>query len=622
MVQPIKDSFLDLEHHRQLLEENTEKLRKSLLHWQLWAAEYEGLKEEIIAAGPEKFTAICNEYEGTLVTKKEIDDLLGVKTKTTRTRPQVVNLLDRRIDYVEQNVQTVTKQLEAAENKLMAATVISEPDVRNDEGLPLMDIVEELDDEGNVISSHVSTPGSVKPQLLEVLEKAGVKNLPGTSAISNSPEPGDQISSETPKPVTSTTNPSSHDPASKKLLSPSPTPEPKDALRTSKQTHKDPPPNSSNSTKKAVKFAEDTKPGPAVEKSHTAKRVEQIMELAKRSSAPPSEAPVIPTDESPEDSALRREMLQYGMSEVGAVVAELQLEEGSDWSEEEYEDDEDMSNMSSIDDEDEHGRSTGKVMNDELRKHMMELEQRLGVKMMQNIGKNASDGYDIVQEGIGQIKVIGSEEAPVAVKSENVGDSEPQKSSRTSSAKKGVRFAEELDISPSPKPTIDPPTNQSTIQRQTVAPVSDIVERTAPAKSSPAPQYKKKSSRFKSARHGSDEASTEILNTPNTFSTSVKFSPAVDTTRIVPTGPEGAILAPAVVERDVPLDTSPHEPDEMDPKLVHQEVATEYHKMRNRMIQRQGGFLKEEESEFVPFTEEEGGPKKMSRFKAARLARS
>jgi unconventional prefoldin RPB5 interactor 1 len=40
------------------------------------------------------------------------------------------------------------------------------------------------------------------------------------------------------------------------------------------------------------------------------------------------------------------------------------------------------------------------------------------------------------------------------------------------------------------------------------------------------------------------------------------------------------------------------------------------------MIQRQGGFLKEEESEVVPLTEEEGGPKKISRFKAARLAKS
>ena len=65
------------------------------------------------------------------------------------------------------------------------------------------------------------------------------------------------------------------------------------------------------------------------------------------------------------------------------------------------------------------------------------------------------------------------------------------------------------------------------------------------------------------------------------------------------------------------------EPDEFDPALLSQEVATEYHKMRNRMIQRQGGFLKndEDESGIVPLDEEEGGPKKVSRFKAARLAR-
>ncbi len=472
-----------------------------------------------------------------------------------------------------------------------------------------------------MISSHVSTPGSVKPQLLEVLEKAGVKHLPETSTISDSSKPQDQNPKGAPVPVASTVNPSSHDQTPKKL--PIPTPKPKDALPTSKPTRKNAPPDTSNSTKKAVKFAEDTKPGPELEKSQTAKRVEQIMELAKQSSAPASEAPVIPPDESPEDAALRREMLQYGMSEVGAVVAELQLEEGSDWSEEDYEDDdEDLSNMSSIDDEDEHGRSTGKVMNDELRKHMMELQQRLGVKMMQNIGQNASDGYDIVQEGIGQIKITGSEEAPVTEIPENAAGSEPRKMSPAPSAKKGVRFAEELDIAPSPKSSIVLPADQPITQRQTIAPVSDIVERTAPVHPSPLPQHKKKASRFKSARHGSDEASTGTSNTPNSFSPRVNFSPTEDTTRTVPTGPEGATLAPAVVERDVPLDTSPLEPDEMDPKLVHQEVATEYHKMRNRMIQRQGGFLKEEESEFVPYTEEEGGPKKMSRFKAARLSRS
>ena len=42
-----KDSFVDLELQRRRLEDSIQQLRKSLQHWQLWEAEYEGLKEEI-----------------------------------------------------------------------------------------------------------------------------------------------------------------------------------------------------------------------------------------------------------------------------------------------------------------------------------------------------------------------------------------------------------------------------------------------------------------------------------------------------------------------------------------------------------------------------------------------
>ena len=110
MAHTVKDSFLDLERHRQLLEENIEKLRTSLRHWQIWEAEYEGLKEEILSITPtpthEQLLALSREYQGELVTKTEVEDILGLKA-TTRSVPQVVNILDRRIDYVEQNVRTV-----------------------------------------------------------------------------------------------------------------------------------------------------------------------------------------------------------------------------------------------------------------------------------------------------------------------------------------------------------------------------------------------------------------------------------------------------------------------------------------------------------------------------------
>ena len=592
MAQGVKDSFLDLERHRQLLEENIEKLRKSLLHWQIWEAEYEGLKEEILAAKTtpdrEELLAIGRDYEGELVTQKELEDILG--TKEARSAGQVVNVLDRRIDYVEQNVRTIQRQIETAEGKLAAASIISTPEVRNEEGLPLTEIMEELDEEGNVISSQLSTPGSMKPQLLEALKEAGVKDLPADTGSESVSAKEDQ---EAPRGTIA------------------------------EHSNKTPKP-----TKKGVKFAEDTKPGPEMEKSKTARRLEDIMKIAKQQEAPPSEPPVIPSNEPADDAALRREMLQYGMSEIGAVVAELDLEEGSEWSDDGYDD------TSSLDDEDAFGRSTGKLVDDELRQQMLELEERLGVRAMHNVGKDAAE-YDIVHEGIGRITINGNENVPPPVDSADK-DTDPKadNQSPTTSARKSVRFSDNLDISSAPTKSVS---SSSVKKQRTAAPVGDIVERKAPAETiAPAPQ--KKASRFKSARAApptvlngplasSSPSTTLPLHpakspTPKPFSTSIQFSPAEDTSRTVPTGPEGKVIAPTIIERETTTNMSPAEPDEFDPHLLHQEVATEYHKMRNKMIQKQGGFMKEDESEIVPFTEEEGGPKKVSRFKAARLAKS
>ena len=607
MAQNVRDSFLDLERHRQLLEENIEALRKSLRHWQLWEAEYEGLKEEILAAYPtpnrKQLVILAHEYDGELVKTKELDEILGTET---RDAAQVVNILDRRIDYVDQNVRTMQKQIEIAENKLAAATIISTPEVRNEEGLPLTEIVEELDEEGNIISSHTMTPGSAKPQLLEVLKKAGV-DMP------HSPES---------EPAAHSGSKSTVDNTDKRSARNGP-----ESRGGSQQTAK--------STKKGVKFSEDTKAGPEIAMSQTAKRLGEIMREAKRSETKSTDPPIIPTDEPTDDAALRRDMLQYGLEEVGAVVAELNLEEGSDWSDEDYDDDE-----TSTDDEDEFGRSKGRMVDDDLRQRMIELEERLGVRMMENIGKKASD-LDVVEEGIGRVTINGQSDIPAK--------EEPQKTlgegenainklpSTTTSAKKSVRFSEDIDVSPPPPPptTAHPRVSELPLS----APISDVVERTAPSEVT-GPEPRKKTSRFKSEKATVPAATNGPLALPSTtpsgprlslqpakssqpkpFSQPIAFNPAHEQPRTAPSGPQGQTLASTVVERDVPLD-SVQEPDDLEPNLLHQEVAAEYHKVRNRMIQRQGGFMKEEEGEIVPFTEEEGGPKKMSRFKAARLARS
>ncbi|KAM3083925.1 hypothetical protein ACMFMG_001969 [Clarireedia jacksonii] len=620
MAHSIKDSFLDLEKHRQLLEDNIATLRKALRHWQTLDAEYDGLKEEILSVEPtpnrEELVSVARKYEADLVTGKEIEDILGVGTE--RSTAQVVNILDRRMDYVQQNARTIEKQIEAAEEKLAKATIISTPEVRNEEGLPVMDIIEELDEDGNVISSRMSTPGSVKPQLLEALQKAGMIDLESKQQLATN-----EVAKEEPRPVANMPGATKVSPVEKaeKAAAKSSKPSPKPA-------------------KKGVKFSEDTKAEtvePKPQKSQAAKRMEEIMKSAKESEKLSSEPAVIPADESEEDAALRRDMLQYGMSEVGSVVAELNLEDGSDWESEDYADYSDTD-----EDEDEFGRSKGKVVDDELRQQMIELEQRLGVRMMENVGKDADeDKYGMVQEGIGRISVTGED---VKVTGKGIltpakpGKKEKNQPTELSSTenpeKKSVRFAEELDISPEPQP----PVASETKQEAKVAPISDIVERKAPGQASVAPNPQKPPSRFKAARstpssgnygarsststsHSSLKLFPATPSTPKPFSQPI-FAPAVENPRPVPTGPANRTLAPQVVERDVPLNTNAAPPDELDPQLLHQEVATEYYRMRNRMIGKQGGFMKEDESEIVPFTEEEGGPKKVSRFKAARLTKS
>src|SRR5699024_3917482 len=145
--------------------------------------------------------------------------------------------------------------------------------------------------------------------------------------------------------------------------------------------------------------------------------------------------PVMEVDEPPEDAALRREMLQYGLDEVGAVVAELDLDEdGSEFSIDE-EDDYDydcMGDETEDEDEDEYGRTTRRVIDDDYRKQMLELEKKLNAKGLQNIGPDPSSL---------PVEVKGELDKPSAIKSNVPG--------QKSTMKKKVAFADDLDIAPS-----------------------------------------------------------------------------------------------------------------------------------------------------------------------------
>ena len=52
---------------------------------------------------------------------------------------------------VQNNVRTLIQQVNAAEDKLEAMSAVIYPVERSEDGLPLTEITEELDEDGNVI---------------------------------------------------------------------------------------------------------------------------------------------------------------------------------------------------------------------------------------------------------------------------------------------------------------------------------------------------------------------------------------------------------------------------------------------------------------------------------------
>ncbi|ORY17429.1 Prefoldin subunit-domain-containing protein [Clohesyomyces aquaticus] len=590
------DVMANLERHRLQLEENAAKLRQALKHWRTWELEYEMLKEELQNAkspSPSDMVEIGRTLGGHLVNAKEVEELLGNDKQPRRSATQVVEMISRRVDYVQQNVATVEKQLQTAEKKLEAASVLLEPDIENEEGLPLMDIQEELDEEGNVISSNVLQPGKAAPEIVETLRKAGLKDV-GQSSTTVSESAAEKTASKT---TAATTNGTAEAASTENQNTPS-----------SGATASAPTP------KKSVSFSKDTKTNPPIENApglattgydedlaaYTFNKGNKVIEVDDNDMEVVS-YPIVPKDESPEDARLRREMLQYSLDEVGQVVAEIDLDGPAEYDYDDYEDEDYESDLDEdeIEEEDQYGRSTRPMLTEEYKQQMMELEKKLNAKMMENIGPRP-DLHPLAEYADDARKLV--------VKKDARDEEEPP--SQDSKPKKGVRFAEDLDVSPAPPPAVEQ-IGDTPIAPHKPTMADTIIERSGPAPIPPSPTSSKptKVSRFKSTRSSHPQSGPKMVPAPDFFNEPPPM----------PTGPPGRPLSDAVVEHP-PNVSNIQPPDELDPALIDREVQTEYHKMRNKMIQQQGGFLPSEEDTHNPLMEEvDGKVKKVSRFRAARL---
>lgn len=580
---------------------------------------------------------------------------------------------------VLENVKVVLRRLEKAEEQLSASNARSQPVIYYSESLPITEILEELDEEGNVIckdtnalnlavifpnvftASSTTKPGEAALQVADALRKAGLEEeFPPSQAATilgiddakrPLPQEGNSVELQFDQAKLS------------EVVAAPPLIDRKEgqiSLATISEPVASGKPKSRR--KKSVTFADDTKDAETMDISlsrevtgaetravRPVKRIystEHVFDATPESLEEDESPPIIPTDESREDAALRRQMLQYSMNEVGAVVAEIDLDEsGSQTSYSSEEDGDEQYTSSADEEEDAFGRTTRRVLNDDYLREMQGLERKLNTKVMQNVGPNMPEILDDLEQPI-------SDKGP---------SPELLTSSTQAFGKKGVRFADEVDIS-------TPPVQDSTNIPKcgpTAPPVHEaVIERTTPSEeAAPAPTSGKKVSRFKSSRTAAvatshdgkrpinpvstnpvangplsgDVRERKILTgspslhlTPASESKPKAFSGAItftheDRTRQVPEGPADKTVAETLIERPIISDgVDVPEPEEFDPALMHQDVAVVYHKMRNRMIQRNGGFMPkaaDEEEQRVPLTEEEGGERKVSRFKAARLAR-
>ncbi|KAL4804255.1 Prefoldin subunit-domain-containing protein [Aspergillus unguis] len=604
----VPDNNIDgLERQRLELESNILQLQQSLYHWRTWEAEYEGLKEEIghldDDATTEEFLRVRHNFGGTFVNEDEFRMIIGEKQGLQRTKQQVIGLVSRRIDYVRDNVASIEKRLRAAETQMEALDAAESQPLGPTEDFPMREIIEELDEDDQLISGTTTTPGNEASSLLDILKKAGVKDIPdlptpdGPAATEPSSEPTEEGQSSKPDKEEGEN----------------------DAGKASRL-------ESVSSESNGVSL-------PVSDASNTPADTER-------------EVPVVDVDESPEDAQLRREMLRYGLDEVGAVVAELELDDGaSDISVDEdydpypYDDDEEEE-----EEEDEYGRSIRPALDEDYHQQMRELEAKLNARGMWNVGKDSASLPTNMKEDL---------EQPSRVKIEKDLGSSAEQPAAPTKPKKKVAFAEDLDIAPAPQPPSAnsekpaprepevPVLSDSIVERKTVEEGAGSADAPVPKKTSrfktargmagtidpnpaAAPSDGTKTSKFASQRKTASLAPTPSMPLfPATPAEPKPFSqPITDVTEKPPSSAEtkgkSKILADTLIERDVSKGsaTAP-EPDELDEELHRKQIATEFHQMRNRMAKQNGGSL-DEEPEMVPVETEEP-PKRISKFRAARM---
>ncbi|KAF3190402.1 hypothetical protein TWF225_002163 [Orbilia oligospora] len=732
------DAIEVTEKQRQQLEASVAKLRKALKHWQIQSAEYEGLKEELLSlpktAGRDKILAIADDFGGDVVTRAEITSFLGDKEGIKRGPAQVAEAVRHRIDYIQENIDKIEKQLEIGEATLDNVRIIKNSgQLTNEEGLAVMDIREDLDERGVVIKSDVNPAagGSAKPfnitaaiesfqPLVDTLSKKQKEKekSEATKPQEKSKTASSTASKSTPsKQPTSEKKPPSQDAIQQKSKPKVQPKTPKRIQSTEKEYSaqtgmvltekrvkaklvpdiKEEAPQAATREEVSVReiisaipepasymnTLEQANPGTPQKEGIARIRVldDSDDDLDEDSEDPFNSLPTV--EESEEDAQMREEMIKYNMREMNNIVAEIELEEDDEEDDDEdYDDEEDEAddNEEEDEDEDQWGRSKGRLVSDKVRREMMKLQKKIEAR-----DKAAQVAAEVEEDS----KALA---ANTEKNKEIASPAEEPKKKKKSSEKKGVRFAEELDIAPAPTPISKPPSNaselignefddedidpsildmifgpgtadqearyfqntteqpkkklpslfraarqvqkakeQSAIEKAPPA-ISGVVEKVPPPPGSYEIIEREPSTTTPTAPKPSGKMPTRKTTPSKATAEQSQKEPTPETSAILdPLGAELSdedrpIMAASVIERaptwEAPSTIGrapPTAPDELDPEFHQREVTNAYYSMRNKLIQRQGGYVETEEEKMEVPIDGNLEKKKVSRFKAGRV---
>lgn len=462
----------NLERLRQNLETNVAKLRKTLQYWQTWEIEYSSLKEEIELSADEptsdEMLAIATDQSFDIVDGKDIKTVLNYDRQPPYTRSQVISQLRGRIDTGQKNAATIQKQLAAAEDKLEKVLLVAEPMVEDDGGEQTVDIFEELDDDGNVVSSRVVDASKDREELRNVLEKNG---------LVDKPKKADQLPAHV-LPKAKATEPA-------KAMAP--------ATATVKKG-------------KRVAFASDTSAdsseprAPPLNKMHPTQKMHILDEHDNVIESKPLELvhprPAMDIDE---DAIHYLREASRNAQAIAPIVATFDIESDVDTDMEDpdlYTDEEENS-------ENEYGMNgIGDEISADYRKEMEELMKKHAVAM-ENAGPTFDD--EVLQKLEGAHR-----DAALVPKIRNEGQEEAAKKAHA----KGVRFAEELYVSDAPKPASVQETKME--DEPAANPISEaILERgSGTSSASTKTSTARRPSKFKTSMSGASIPSQDVNELP------------------------------------------------------------------------------------------------------------